>query len=398
MSFLINLMRFCLVGIFLFTPHLNIFGYHLKSVYLLASLAGLQLFFQRDVNKHLVILCSVVCALVTIGFVFNATVSFEIIRQVIIFVVLFIFYGGLIKRSSFTQDIQGQLVNFIFLWLVLQSFIIIVSATSENFAEAFHSIFLLTERGDRYIGEDVLVHRYSGFAPSGFSIMSVYMALLTIFVDRVGLAKKAYTYRFSFFVLVLVALIFVGRSGLYLLATYIIIVSIKSNFKQGLLVSLIGIFLMSRMPEFSETMISSFKFAFELFLSGGTSYSTATIIENELFLPEPSFWGHGVLVRSEGGVESDLGWVKLLYCFGYAGTIVYFMTFTYLISNGFRRAIMMSPMFLIVLASFIIFNFKDLYFLASGYIQVVIVFYFFNREKYGLRRIKNPIGFRNLWS
>jgi hypothetical protein len=281
---------------------------------------------------------------------------------------------------------SSDLISYIKIWLALQSLVIIASALLDGFSDSFHSVFLLTEKAELNIGKDVLVNRYAGFAPSGFSLLSVYMALLAILVNESTHKSERSGMHYIFILLVMFALVFVGRSGLYYFLIYLIVSG--TFFRLRSLIIVLGIYLVTIgfVSDISLDLYNYFDFAFEIFLNGFTSITTDTLLENEVFVPEGSFFGSGQLVRAEGGPNSDLGWIKLLTCFGYLGVLIYFALFFYVFSNGLNPRSFRSTPFLYLMAAIIIFNFKDLYLLSSGYIQVFIIMYFMHRSSFRFAR------------
>jgi hypothetical protein len=376
--------HFLFIGILIFTPHLSIFGYRLKTIYIVVFIAFLSLIIKRAVDKKVFILLCLVCFLVSTNFIFNASVSVEVLRQIFIFLALFICFD--LSLDQHPRSVFGitSPMRYIQVWLVLQSLVIISSALIDGFAQNFHSVFLLTERAERYIGVDVLVNRYSGFAASGFSTLSVYMGLLGVLVNETLLKSKDSLHRATFNIVLVFALFFVGRSGLYIYMVYILIsgMLLKTSNLIWLSIFVFSVALLDF--ELSDELLTYLRFAFELILNGSSS-STDQLLEHEYFLPQPSFWGSGSLLRSEDGVNSDAGWVKLLYCFGYLGTIFFVAGFLYVFSNGFRLKVVASTVFVFFIGVFFLFNFKDLFFLSSGYIQAYIILYLLNRRNLAIR-------------
>lgn len=383
MPYFYRSIRFVLLGLFLFTPHLAVLGYTVKTIYIICVLAIFGLFFKRSVDSKLLILVSVVFLLLCIGFIFNQTVSLELVRQVFIFSMLFLAYEAMSgqRREGFSNSFR--LISYIKIWLLLQSLAIIASALLDGFSDSFHSIFVLTDKAERYIGANVLVNRYAGFAPSGFSLLSVYMALLAILVNESTDKGERSVAHFGIILVVMFALIFVGRSGLYYLIMYFILSGTVFRLRSFAIVLGVVFFTVGFASNISLALFNYFDFAFELFLNGFSSTSTDTLADNEVFVPDASFFGSGNLVRAEGGAGSDIGWIKLLTCFGYLGVLIYFSSFLYVFSNGLKAKSWRSPVFLYLLAAMFIFNFKDLYLLSSGYIQVFIIMYFMHRSSFG---------------
>jgi hypothetical protein len=377
-----KLAHFLLLGFFLFTPHLAIFGFTVKTIYILFLIAIFSLLFKRSIDTKLFILVSFMALLLCISLILNQTISLEVVRQVFIFTILFLVYEFIIGSQSENFLNSSRLVSYIKIWLFLQSLVIIASALIEGFADSFHSFFLLSEKAERYIGTEVLVNRYAGFTPSGFSLLSVYMALLAIFINESTKKRKRSVSHFLFIFVVLIALVFVGRSGLYFFLLYLFLSGNIFRIRSLAFITAASLLAFIISPNISFDLFNYFDFAFELFINGFSSNSIETLANNEIFVPEPSFFGSGNLVRAEGGADSDIGWIKLITCFGYLGVLIYFSLFFYVFSNGLNARSLTSPIFLYLMAALVVFNFKDLYLLSSGYIQVFIIMYFMHRNSY----------------
>tara|TARA_B110000503_G_C7046757_1_gene370531 strand:- start:62 stop:967 length:906 start_codon:yes stop_codon:yes gene_type:complete len=297
---------------------------------------------------------------------------------------LFLAYEAISGPRSKGFFNSSNLISYIKIWLVLQSLVIIASALLDGFSDSFHSVFVLSDKAEQYIGTNVLVNRYAGFAPSGFSLLSVYMALLAILVNESTGEGERSGAHYIFILVVMFALIFVGRSGLYYFLMYLIVSGTVFSLRSLVIVLGVLFVTVGFASNISLDFSNYFDFAFEIFLNGFSSTSTDTLLDNEVFVPEGSFFGSGNLVRAEGGANSDLGWIKLLTCFGYAGVLIYFALFFYVFSNGLNPRSCRSAIFLYLMAAIFIFNFKDLYLLSSGYIQVFIIMYFMHRSSFRL--------------
>lgn len=376
MTCLHKVSQFLLLGIFIFTPHVAILGSRVKGIYILSFLALITLMRMRYVDHRMTLFVYLISILMGISFAFNGTVSVEAVRQVLIFTILYLSFQGIFKATPSNFDRQRDVILFIKIWLTLQSGVILASVFIDGFVNNFHDIFLLTEKAERYIGSNVLVNRYSGFAPSGFSLLSIYMALLAVLVNESTERSERSFLHYAFIIVVALSLIFVGRSGLYFFVCYLIISMSLFSLRFYLICFLLVLVFTVKFNNISGDLWNYLDFAFELFLNGFSTTSTDTLIEDEVFVPEFTFWGSGELLRVEGGANSDIGWIKLLTCFGYVGVTLYFVLFIWTFSGGLKSGFYRLPILYYIISAIVIFNFKDLYFLSSGYIQVFIIVYY----------------------
>ena len=123
-----KLAHFLLLGFFLFTPHLAIFGFTVKTIYILFLIAIFSLLFKRSIDTKLFILVSFMALLLCISLILNQTISLEVVRQVFIFTILFLVYEFIIGSQSENFLNSSRLVSYIKIWLFLQSLVIIASA------------------------------------------------------------------------------------------------------------------------------------------------------------------------------------------------------------------------------------------------------------------------------
>ena len=382
------------MGVILFTPHINFFGlFTLKTIFLfpifLLYLVVVGAKIPKFFLKMYLISISLICLISFSSMYF----SYEILRQISIFIVLsaviFYFINNLLSEKNGLD----KLFSLLSVCLIFQATVILLAAFVEGFAENFHSIFMLTERAERYITDNVLVNRYSGFSPSGFSILSMYMTFLLVLILNAlhnQSVKSKFLHYFAI-VITLISLIFVGRAGLYL-STIIIIIfffirfPIKSVITFSIVVLPVAIYNYSYFDAlFNDDTLA---FAFELFLSDDfSSVSTNTIFESELFIPSLSYIGSGRFTRAELGANTDLGWIVFLEAFGIIGTFILLGIFVYLLFVNTSTRSAWFPSSILFLALIIIGNFKDLYFLSSGFIQAIIILITLNYADYKRRTI-----------
>lgn len=365
----LTLGNFFYVGVLLFTPHLFFF----PTIYLVLLIETTLFFFTRKIKKDFLIFLSIVLLMSLISSTFNNIFSFEFFRQVIIF---FILYLGLNRIYDNLND--STFFKLILCWLLLQCLVIILSGLLPTFANFFHDIFTLTDKAQRYIGDNVLVNRYSGFSPSGFSTLSVYLTLLLFLIinnDNFSGFTKVITSTLVFF-----AIVFVGRSGFVSLFLYTIFISLFSI--RSFLIFIFSILIIFLNIQFlfdiDISQNKAVEFAIDPFINGFDSVTLKVLLDSEIYFPEFSLFGNGALIRSEGGEHSDLGWVKLVGFWGYIFTFTYGFLFIWFVCNNSERNHKSLVYIFLIIWTF--FNFKDMYFLSSGYIQAFIILYIVTRK------------------
>lgn len=383
MKFFYKALIFLMLMLVLYTPHILVFGYVIKGIYFVFVGAILWILTNFKIEVFVLHMMVIVTFVFSATFFSNFYLSSELLRQAIIFFALAVFLSALYKLSRRVLCHKG-FVKVLCAVILVQSLAVLLSATIPNFAQEFHQIFVLTARGSRYIGEDVLINRYSGFAPSGFSILSVYTAMLLVLLDRErNVMNSAWLLNFTIGV-GLASLIFIGRLGLYIALAYFcarFLIS-KPLRSLGLLSLVMVLFIISPYGvAFFENLPAIF-FAFELFFEG-SSQTTTTLVNSEYFFPQVSLFGDGRLLRSEGGVDSDVGFVKMLSAVGYFGVVTFYTCFIALLIFGAtgKKSQIGATSILLLSCIYLIGNLKDLYFLSSGYTQALLLALLFEKAR-----------------
>lgn len=380
MNFLAIINNTAIAVFILFLPHFNFF-FRVKSADLLASFFVLYLLISKRiiVGKDFFTFLIIVFSIFVFISIINLHFSFEFLRQIFLFLILYIFIKFWMEEFLKKYSLSS-FIDILFYAVFLNSFVIIFSALSDEFSKSFYSFVMLTDKAHRYIGDNVLVSRFSGFAPSGFSIFSVYYALLLILINEMKLffrSNVSFVYLF-FILLSCIALVLIGRSGLLLFILYFLLRLFSFNFKFIIFFFFAAasfLFLISSIV-FSDEFILYFEFAFEIFLNNFSTESTDTLLSNEYFIPDVGIFGNGRLTRDEFGQNSDVGFIKFL---GYMGPIIliaYLFSFVTFFSNSFKAFKDFKMLSFFYFSSYLIFNFKDFYFLSSGYIQAFLIYYF----------------------
>ena len=370
MIFLTNISVFFYVGLLLFTPHVL----SLPMIYFIALVELLFFTLRPSISRSFFYF---IFFILTAGFIasfINAYLSLEFVRQLLIFIIMCLGISRVFSKMG-----EKHLINIIWVWLIIESLIVITSGFFNDFALHFHDLFTLTEKGYRYIGDNVLVNRYSGLSPSGFSLLSIYLSLLLVMLLESNFLSQLKKVTVLF--LVVISLLFIGRSGLFVMILYLFFKSsrymLSSKGFSYIVLAWSIILLVISLESFVQT--SFLVFALEPFFKGFDSVTLSTLINTELFFPDEGLLGSGALIRSEGGVDSDVGWVKLAAFWGYFFTLLYALSFVVLFFYKLQFNYMFQVLFFITI--WFVFNFKDLLFVSSGYIQAFIILFLISRTR-----------------
>ena len=199
------------MGVILFTPHINFFGlFTLKTIFLfpvfLLYLVVVGAKIPKFFLKMYLISVSLICLISFPSLYF----SYEILRQISIFIVLSAVIFHFINNLLHEKNGLDKLFSLLSVCLIFQATVILLAAFVEGFAENFHSIFMLTERAERYITDNVLINRYSGFSPSGFSILSMYMTFLLVLILNALHSQSVKSKFLHYFAIVITLILFMN--------------------------------------------------------------------------------------------------------------------------------------------------------------------------------------------
>lgn len=354
-SFLFYLISFFYFLILIYTPHIH----GVPSIYLITILSLFLLIIKRIYLSYHSIFFIITISLITIlsqsvNGVLSREACFQLIKFLSIYINLLFFYQFVCKRCYM------KLFKILGFALLTNSLIIILCVHLDGFQDFIGNFITYTAKQYRYHSfETSFVTRYSGLSPSGFSYLSTYTALLTIIFlhySKCNSIKKIFILLISLY-----SIIFIGRTGLILLLTYLLI----TRFKMSIIFLSFGILTLSDLSVLSKHFIH----AFEFFHYGTKIYSIDILLTNELFLPELKLFGHGTITRYEGGPNSDIGFIKYLH---FMGPYLLFITFLlfYLFIN--QKCTSFSFIHHFIYICIILINFKDFYFLSTGYSQAFI--------------------------
>ena len=353
----------------LFTPHLFFF----PLIYLVAIVEAHYLLKLRIISKTLLLFLLSISTVLSVSFATNGVISKEIVRQIIVFAILF-----LAIRRIYIRDGERTFLKYIMGLLGIQCLLILCSAYIEGFAVQFHEFFTLTEKGYRHIGENVLVNRYSGFAPSGFSFLSAYMALLgIIIIQDVNIRKH---HKFILFLVLVVAIFSVGRTGLILLSVFLMLEAFKKNKAFIALCIPISFIILPYIKGLEFPYGTLLNFVLDPLVNGFESVTLKALITNEWYLPEIYLFGDGLFFRSEGGELSDVGLVKYLGAIGPIMLFLLMIVFLGFFFWGVRK----DKLGIVITFSifWLLLNFKDFYFVSSGYVQAFIIVWLLTRQRH----------------
>lgn len=273
------------------------------------------------------------------------------------------------------RDMEHDLLfRHLVIVITLQSVFVLMSFGESSFKQFVDSVV-------PYISNlDQSSFRLRGFSNSSGATLSLvqgiggYVAVLMFYKSKTLSGKTFYL----FLVMInLLALVFIGRTGIVLLlggAVFMLIyIGRSKNLKAVLSVSVILFILITNvytsLPKNQRQLLSNrvLPWAFELFINMSEDGSAATdstqVLNNMLFLPE-SFkvmvFGEGIsLDRSNYNYSrTDSGFVRYIFYFGLVGTVMILLPFAYLFSRmRFER--LERHWYIYLVLTYLFFNIKE---------------------------------------
>ena len=390
----INLIGIILLFIiFIYTPQFIVFGFVINTLYVFPLISIYVLIKNNYKLKFprwlLGILFSQLLFFVIMS-LYNGYLETFFLKEIFIFPFVFIsgqfLYERIIKLNYSNYDI----VKFIMIALIINFLIIIVFSVFRELNTYLHSFINITAKQFKYIYINPWI-RHSGISVSGFSNLSFKAATLYCIVFSYFVKERKISYNFIFLsVVLIIANIFVARTGLFMIALLFLIYIIfkfKHSFKFIVFFGLLFIFSFPFLFNFEEDLVllDSLNRTFDiLFLDNLMNDETIKILANEAESNRVQniFLGDGDFGRTRGLI-SDIGYISFLKGGGILGLIV--LTVQYwipLLIFSKKNKNWQFLALILVLFSSILFNFKDLAFLSHGYIQAyILVIIMNNRNK-----------------
>lgn len=388
-------------------PYFKLGGRLLNSAYVFIMLPALfYLFEQIYYYKHVQIRKSLLVPIICLGITFGLSLlnqclfftnDFTMIR--LSFVGIFIYLAARFYYQEYSklynEHASEYLIKNFINTIYINSLISLLCIFIVPFRDIFYS----------YIGINELVYsyriqtRFSGFIFTGFSFLSTTNAFAAIIILVFIFDNKENVF-FGFFklLIILIHIIFVGRTGIIIFALGIIFYLFFSiNKKDRRQVKRFRILIITFIPIILlvvfffldlELIVSTLNWAFEFFLNFAksgefSSSSTDELLAHHIIFPATSLnllFGNGLFSRDY--VPSDIGYIQVLMG---GGLIILFTCFSlYLISmiSFFisNKTIYSFCLFFISI-SLLIVNFKDLYYIS--YTVYTLLFFVLYSIVYG---------------
>lgn len=321
--------------------------------------------------------------------IYNQYFEFGILRQILIYPVLFInFYYYLLKFKHFKSiSTLKYFFSLILLVLTINSLTILITVISPTFTNLLYNFVYLTEKQAGGISDTRLVPRYSGFAVSGFSYLSFkYMFLYIIsilYLTKEKLSTKHSLYIILTSLIIIISLFFVARTGLLFVIIFFLYYLFKkyiSKFKiKEILYFFFFIILFYKLisfyisDQFGFALERSFDYIFNYLDNSDIDNGTISDLSKELIFPKYLYqWilGTGDFGRDREFI-TDIGWLTFLNGSGIIGIIFYYFPYFYILFKSWYTSYKGITLVLII-CSFIA-NAKDLVYLEHGYIQAFCI-------------------------
>lgn len=387
-----EILFFLWLFVLIFLPQLIFFGVVFNTLFLLSIPLFIINYYKlrKDISYDEIVQ---IFLFITIFHLFvaiyNQYFEYGIIRQLLIFPVLFInFYYFLLKFRKFKPVLTlREFFLLVLLVLTINSITILLTVISPKFTNLLYDFVYLTEKQSIGISDERLFPRYSGFSVSGFSYLSfkyMFLYILSImFLVKDKLSTKHSVFIILSSIIIIVSLFFVARTGLlfvilcffYFLFRNIIL---KFKIKEILLFWILAFFFNKWISynigdQFAFATERSFDYIFNYLDNSEFDNATISVLSEELIFPNHLMewlFGTGDFGRDRGLI-TDIGWLSFLNGSGLIGILVYYLPYYYILIKAWHTSFRMITIILII-SSFIA-NAKDLVYLEHGYIHAICI-------------------------
>lgn len=378
--------------ILIIIPQFILFGIVFNTLFLLSIPLIIINYnkFRNDISydKLLQIFLLIICFHLFIA-LYNQFFEFGILRQMLIFPVLFInFYYYLLKFKNFKPNSTLKyFFAFILIVLTINSLTILLTVISPTFTNLLYNIVYLTEKQSGGISDTRLVPRYSGFAVSGFSYLSFKYMFLYI-ISIMYFSKEKLSTKHSVFIIItsfiiIISLFFVARTGLLFVIIFFLYFLFKNyitKFKIKEILYFIGFVLLFYKlisfyisDQFGFALERSFDYIFNYLDNSDIDNGTISDLSKELIFPKYTYqWllGTGDFGRDREFI-TDIGWLTFLNGSGLIGILFYYLPYLYIIIKSWYTSY--KGITIILIFTSFIANAKDLVYLEHGYIQAFCI-------------------------
>ena len=332
----------------LFSPHLNILGVNVKTVYffiVMPAFLGVLIILKnmKLLKAEFYFLLAILVALFFSTLISWMAYAVDIgqivatVRGIILFFCSY-FFAHIYKRI-YRENFFDVLLLHILYAVIVNSIVILLLFLIPDIKPIWHNIVLLSNtQTDQAMRNDMFV-RLSGLVHSGFGALSVVNAVGFVIVLYLYLYSPNKTISLSKFIfyaaILFVTTVLVGRLGLVIMLMSVGLVILSINSKRLLLkylkmlILLIIIMILIGIAfyvNFEERFIFGFLTIFNLFLQGELDPSTSTVLA-EKFAHDLSFkdWLIGTGDYSLETIDRDSGYIRLISGGGILGfMIIYF--------------------------------------------------------------------------
>jgi hypothetical protein len=386
----------------LFSPHLNLLGTQIKTVYFFIVMPGVfgALIVLKKMKMQTAEFYFLLAILVSL--IYSVIISFIALAVDISQIVaalrgILLFFSGYffvyIYRRSYKENFFDILLLHTVYAILLNSILIILLFLIPDFKSAWHNIVLLSETQSYMAMRNDADIRLSGLGHSGFGALSVVNAigfLILLYLHLYATDKTVNLHKLIFCAAILfLATVVVGRLGfiVMIMSLGLLLVSINRKkiffryLKMLVLMSLsLGLVAITFYINFEEKFILGFLTIFDFFLKGTLDSSTSIVLA-ETFSPDLSFkdWMIGTGDFREETILRDSGYIRLITGGGFLGLLVIYMFMSVPIFVAIKRGFPHQFKVLLIVFPIIIFviNIKNVFYFAYNdifqiYILIVI--------------------------
>jgi len=399
--------------LFMFPPHIKLFGIVVKVVYVsifLPSVFGFREFLTKRGSD---ILVKKLLLFMGFGFIFllyrsgmDGFDDLSAVREMVMgVVILFAAYFYYLKYQDRYGDAYLVRIYYdLYLIGVFHSTIVIATFLFPEFKGVLYQYIEVTAKSSKFLFNPYITQRFQGIVHSGFSFLSTTHALLfcagilSLLLKKEKYGIQKISLFLSGLIVILLSIGLIGRTGFVVVILFFSILLLSKILKamyrpklnleslRFILLVIIALILLGSVADFSKYAENT-KFAFEFIINyyetgNMSTHSTDTIIRSEIFFPGhvgAFLFGTGNFGRGSNfdRINSDVGYVLFIYGAGVIGMLIAYSF--YLLGGYFAfQHYSLNPdlslfmiLFIIMLA---VVNVKDYYFISySGYTQIYFI-------------------------
>lgn len=392
----INSLIFLFIFFIIFSPHVSIFGFIFKTVYLFVVIPSIIGFIKYFQSKNLPQFISFTFYFLLFSLFYNfifysihGFVDSSWLKQVLMGFIEFFaaFLIGCTYVKFYGNEALKKVIVHLFYVGVTHSILMLIIFISPTFRDVFYNFIILSELAFNSTFRLDNQTRFSGLLNTGFGSLSVLNAIMFLMgLYSYLVINKISLFKFIFgSMLLLVSSVLSGRLGIVVMLISLLFLLILPSFKISifkrkinfilLLLPLIFIFVTLLNVYFPDKAQFAFETYFKYIETGRFDNSTESILSEKLN-PDLSFFETFLGTGLYNIDYADSGYIMMINGGGILGALVSYSFFLslFVLKEFSIKSIDKYNYLLIILVFIIIFiNYKNLYFF--GYNDVFQIYF-----------------------